>query len=261
MDSPLPLTMKPWTRILMGVLGAVSFVAGAIAVFVTENGLGAAVLVVFGGVVMVLALLGSSIESLEFGGAKLVVRAVHEKLQLADASEGRGDIAEAGRLRAEAKALLETIGPVATEYRSTRRSMPAGPARTEAMEKVVSDVRRLSAELPLDSAEVLRWLEQGAEEQRIAALAIMQARPETRNFDAALEAIENSRSAFEQYHAMLLSLQMVDDLDQEQRRRLAEVIRSERDARFRKDGDRLWLSEHILSRVDPPSPSHRGGSN
>ncbi|WP_220503944.1 hypothetical protein [Microbispora sp. H13382] len=252
MDSPLPsLPMRPWTRILMGLLGAVSFVAGVIAVFITQNELGAAVLVVLGGVLLVLALWGSSIESLEFGGAKLVVRTVQEKLRLADASEGRGDIAEAGRLRAEARALLETIEPVASEYRLTRASMSSGPARTQAMEKVVSDVRRLSAELPLDSAEVSRWLRQGSEEQRIAALAIMQARPELRDFDAALEAIEHSRSAFEQYHAMLLSLQMLDDLDQEHRCRLAEVIKSEREVHFRDDGDRLWLSERILAEVDP----------
>lgn len=256
MESPLPpLPMKPWTRILMGLLGVASFAAGMIAVFVTENGLGTAVLVVFGGVLMVLALLGSSIESLEFGGAKLVVRAVHEKLQLAEASEGRGDMAEAARLRTEAKVLLETIGSAATEYRLTRTAMPAGPERTQAMEKVVSDLRRLSAERPADPAEVLRWLERGTEEQRIAALAIMQVRPETRNFDAVLEAIEHSRSAFEQYHAMLLSLQMVDDLDQEQRRRLAEVIESERDVHFRDDGDRLSLSERILSAVGSQSRS------
>ncbi|MEW9531336.1 hypothetical protein [Microbispora sp. NPDC049125] len=255
MDSPsVPLSMNLRTRIPMGLLGAGSFGAGVIAVFVTENGTGAAVLVALGGALLVLALLGSPIESLEFGGAKLRVRAA-QKLELADASERRGDIAEAGRLRAEAQALLEAAGPVAAEYRSVRASMPAGPARTQAMERVVADIRRLAAELPVDPVEVLRWLQTGTEEQRITALTIMQARPELRNFDAALEAIEHSHSAFEQYHAMLLTVQMLDDLDEQQRRRLAEVTKVQRELCFRDDEDRLWLSERILSGVDAQSRS------
>jgi hypothetical protein len=41
-----------------------------VAVFVTQNGTGAAVLITFGGVVMVAALPGDRIESFEFGGTR-----------------------------------------------------------------------------------------------------------------------------------------------------------------------------------------------
>jgi hypothetical protein len=75
-----------------------------------------------------------------------------------------------------------------------------------------------------------------------------------RNFDAALQAIKHSHSPFEQYHAMLLAYEMIDDLAPAQRRRLAEAIKAERRGlRFRRDSDRWGLSEGILRRLDEGS--------
>ena len=82
------------------------------------------------------------------------------------------------------------------------------------LEEIVARARRLAAEQPFEPAEVLRWLREGSEEERITALAMMQAKRELRDFDAALAAIEHSRSAFEQYHALLLAAEMTDDLAQ-----------------------------------------------
>lgn len=125
-SAPSPFT--PGLRLLMGLLGVGSFGAGVLAVFVTENGTGAGVLLAFGGVLLVLALLGNRIESFEFGGAKLRLRAAAaERFALAEESERRGDTATADRLRAEAQALLEAAGPIAADYWSVRRSMRPGP--------------------------------------------------------------------------------------------------------------------------------------
>lgn len=65
----------PVLRVLTGLLGAGSFGTGVLAVFVTQNGTGTGVLLAFGGVLLVLALLGNRIESFELGGAKLRLRA------------------------------------------------------------------------------------------------------------------------------------------------------------------------------------------
>ncbi|MGH3314290.1 MAG: hypothetical protein ACRDP3_27510 [Streptomyces sp.] len=242
----------------MGLFGAGSFGTGVLAVFVTENGTGTGVLLIFGGVLLVLALLGDRIESLEFGGAKLKLRAAAaERFALAEESERRGDTDTANRLRTEAQALLDAAGPIAADYRSVRGSMRAGPERTRAMTEVVARARRISAEQSFEPAEVVRWLREGSDEERITALAMMQARQELRNFDAALAAIEDSRSAFEQYHAMVLTEGMIGDLDPAQLRRLAEVIRSQRGWRFRSDSDRWQLSEQILRRVDRAAPDAR----
>ncbi|MEU6576771.1 hypothetical protein [Streptomyces sp. NPDC046805] len=246
-----PSLITPGLRVVMGLLGVASFGTGVLAVFVTQNGTGAAVLLAFGGGLLVLALLGNRIESLEVGGAKLRLRAAAaERFALAEESDRRGDTVAAGRLRAEAQALLDAAGSVADDYRTVRGTMPSGPQRTRAMEEVVSRARRLAEEQSFEAAEVLRWLREGSDEERITALAMMQASRELRNFEAALATVEHSRSPFEQYHAMLLTSIMVDDLDREQRRRLADVIASERGFRIGRETDRWHLSEQILQRVD-----------
>jgi hypothetical protein len=242
-------------RLLLGLLGAGSFGVGVLAVFTTENGSGTAVLLVFGGGLLVLALLGNRIESLEFGGAKLRLRAAAaRRFALAEESEERGDATEAARLRAEAQALLEAAGPIAADYRSVRGSMRSGPARTMALEGVVARARRLAAEQPFDRAEVARWLRDGSEEERITALGMMQEDPQLRDLDAMIVAIGDSHSAFEQYHALLLASWMMDDLDDGQRRRLAAAVEGVRGFRFRRDTDRWQLSEEILRRVNQGDP-------
>jgi hypothetical protein len=162
---------------------------------------------------MVLALLGSRIESLELGGAQLKLRAAAaERFALAEESEQRGDEAAARQLHAEAHSLLQAAaGPVAASYRAIRSSMRAGPDRTRALEAVVAQARRLAAVHPFEAEPVRRWL-----------------------------------SAFEQYHAMRLAADMLDGLDEPQRIRLARTVKDARGIRFRRDSDRWHLSEEIL---------------
>lgn len=234
-------------RVILGLLGAGSFGTGILAVFVTENGTGTGVLLIAGIVLLVVALLGNRIESLEFGGARLKLRAAAaERFALAEESARRGDDDAADRLRAEAQALLDAASPIAAEYRSVRGSMRAGPERTRAMERVVARARRVATEQSFEPEEVLRWFQQGSEEERITALGMMQAKPELRSFEAVLGGIEHSRSAFEQFHAMVLATYMLDGLDAAQASRLAEAVESQRGWRFRSDAERWQLSEQIL---------------
>jgi hypothetical protein len=237
-------------RLTLGVLGTGSFGAGVFAVFATDNGTGTGVLLAFGGVVLVLAIMGDRIEAFEFGGTKLRLRAAAaDRFVLAEQSERRGDSVEAERLRAQGEALLAAAGSIAADYRQVRGSMRPGRDRTRAMEEVVSRARRLAREQPFDTGEVVRLLRVGTDDERITALAMMQAQPELRDFDAAVAAIEHSRSAFEQYHAMLLASMMLDDLDPDQRVELARVVRAVRGLRFRGDSDRWRLSERILRQL------------
>lgn len=246
----------PGLRLVLGILGAGSLGAGAVAVYVTDNGTGAAVLTTFGGIVLVLALLGDRIESLEFGGTRLRIRAAAAgRLAAAEEAERQGDAGTAARLRAEAQALLTAAGPIAAEYRATRQAMPAGPERTAALERIVAEARRLAAEQQLDPAEVRRWLSEGSEEERITALGMMEASPPLRDFGTLLAAISASRSPFEQYHALRVSQQMLAGLSEAQRQQLAAVIRAQRGPRFRRDASRWNLSELILAEIAGQYPS------
>lgn len=244
------VSFTPALRALTLVMGVGSFGLGARAVFVTQNGSGAAALIVFGGVLLLLGLLGSRIDSLEFAGATLRLRAAAaQRFALAEESERQGDVVTARALRAEARTLLDAAGPVAAEYAAVRGSMRPGVSRTRALEEVVARARRLAHEQPFESVEILRWLQHGTDEERITALAIMQAKPELRNFDAVLAIIAQPRTPFEHYHAMRLALQMTDTLDAEQARRLAATVRTLRGVRFRRDSDRSHLRREILRRV------------
>lgn len=83
--------------------------------------------------------------------------------------------------------------------------MPPDPERTIAMERVVARARKLADEQAFDPAMVLRWLREGNDEERVTALAMMQARRELRDLDSLLIAITRSRTPFEQYHVLLLA--------------------------------------------------------
>jgi hypothetical protein len=248
-----------WQRVLLAVFGAGSFGAGVAAVFLTSNGTGSGVLVGLGGTVVVLALLGDRIESMEFGGSKLRLRAAAAaKFALAEDSEQRGDSAAAAELRAQGQELMDLAGPIAADYRAVRSSMPSGRDRTVAMQRVVARARQLATEQQFERAEVARWLQEGSDEERITALAMMLSNPELRHFDSVLAAIRDSRSAFEQYHALLVAEQLLLDLGPRDRIRLATTIRAVRDLRFRRDSSRWDLSERILAEMAADGQPHPG---
>jgi hypothetical protein len=220
-------------------------------VFVTENGGGAAVLVGFGGVLLVLAVLGGRIEEIEFGGAKVKLRAeAAGRLAEAQVAEDQGDTQKAARLRAEANALLEAAGSIASNYAAVRQSQPSGRERTMAMESVVADARKLANSNEVPREQVVAWLTDGAEEQRITALGMMQAKAELRDFAAVRAAIQHPASPFEQYHALALARAMIPDLSAGELNALAATVKGARGWKFKRDSVRWDLSEAILAEID-----------
>ena len=69
-----------------------------------------------------------------------------------------------------------------------------------------------------------------------------------RDFEAALDAINDSRSAFEQYHGLRLAEMMLTDLTAIQRSELIVVTeRALRSSRVRRDSDRRIAGERLLA--------------
>jgi hypothetical protein len=66
--------LTPVIRVAAGVFGVGVFAAGVLAVFVTENGTGAAALLAIGAAFMVVAVLGDRGQSVELGGVNLTIR-------------------------------------------------------------------------------------------------------------------------------------------------------------------------------------------
>jgi hypothetical protein len=86
----------------------------------------------------------------------------------------------------------------------------------------------------------------GSDEQRVTALGMMQARPELREIRAVLPVIEDPRSPFEQYHALRLADEMVNDLGTVERRLLAQAVKDQQGLGIRRDASRWHLCKQIL---------------
>ena len=242
-----PLVM----RVVVAVTGVSLLAAGATAVFATENGTGSAALVSIGAVLLVAAGLWDRLETLEFAGAKLQLRVVEQLRRRADEAEARGDHTVADALRAEAQALLDEARPVAASYEQLRESLKPGPERTAKLEQRVAEARAAARRKQYEPAEVQQLFESGTEGNRIFALGLMQEDERLRDFSTSLEAIEHSRSAFEQWHALYLAQLMLPTLAPEQRRDL-EAMLTERPANahyIRPGTDRWAITQHILSRL------------
>lgn len=237
--------LTPVMRGAAAVLAVAVFGAGVLAVFVTENGTGAAALLAIGAAFLVIAVLGDRVKSVELGGVSLTIRDLaRETYALAREAEHRGDDESADRLRAVANELKA----LARGYRRLRGSMRAGHERTRALEHVMTEARRLAQNDELEAVDVLTWFEDGTPEARITALGLMQGNPRLRDFEAALDAIDDSRSAFEQYHGLVLAEMMLPNLTASQRAQLEVVTeRSLRGRRVRRDSDRRMTGERLLA--------------
>jgi hypothetical protein len=237
--------LTPVIRAASGVLGVGVFAAGVAAVFVTENGTGAAALLAIGAAFIVIAVLGDRLQSVELGGVNLTIRDLaRQTYALARDAEHRGDDESAARLRAVASE-LEAL---ARGYRRLRGSMRAGQERTRALEHVMAEARHLAESDALEAADVVTWFEEGTPEARITALGLMQGNPRLRDFESAIDAIDDSRSAFEQYHGLVLAEMMASDLTPTQRAQLILVTeRVLRNRRVRSDSDRRRTGERLLA--------------
>jgi hypothetical protein len=241
------LVLTPIMRAAAGVLGAAVFGSGVLAVFVTENGTGAAALLAIGAGFMVIALLGDRLQSVEFGGVNLTIRDLaRETYALAREAEHRGDDESAAVLRTVA----HELEALARGYRRLRSSMRAGDERTRALEHVMTEARGLARSDALEAADVLTWFEEGRPEARITALGLMEGNPRLRDFEAALDAVDDSRSAFEQYHGLLLAEMMLPDLTATERAQLLVVTeRALRSYRVRRDDERRTIAEELVAAI------------
>jgi hypothetical protein len=226
------------------LLGAATFGAGVAAVFTTANGTGAAALLAIGAASVGVAVLGDRVQSVELGGATLTLRDIaRQTFVLAGEAELQGDAEDAERLRAAGQALRD----LARGYDRVRRSMRPGDRRTTALEHLMTETRELSRSGAFEPMDVSAWFGQGAPEARITALGLMQGNPHLRDFEAALDAIDDPRSAFEQYHGLVLAEMMIPDLSAGQRAQLAVGVEMAlRSFWVRRDGDRRKRATRIL---------------
>jgi hypothetical protein len=193
-------------RLGAGVIGVALTIVGALAVFETDNGAGAAGLLAIGGGLLILGLMAGELKTLRFGGIEL------ELIQEAEAAEARGDDEAARVLRQAAATLSQRAGSAARAYKSIRADMPAGNERTARMETLFKSFKTDATLLPklLDPEEVLALLWSGSAGARVWALAVLQERPEYVTVRSLLEALERPEDQFDWYHALVLANEYIN---------------------------------------------------
>ena len=130
------------------------------------------------------------------------------------------------------------------------------------MELVVGQVKDFPDADALDPEAVSEWFHRGKPEARVIALGLMEGNVRLRDFDVALEAIERSRSAFEQYHGLKLADAMVPELTPGKRAQLKRAVeRTLGSRRLRDDDDRSTVATRIkvnLKSYEVDLSSYRG---
>jgi hypothetical protein len=235
---------------------------GVVATFVADNDVASTGLAAFGIVLLLFALLGDRISSLRVGNVEVQLLYAQLLKAKGDIAVAEGDVDTGAKLREQAaevalqassraaplpRATPDAAPPsVASDYEALRLQQAPGPRRTAAMEELVARGRREASENRYSKADVER-LAAGDDGKRVEALAVIQARPELGSLDFVIDAIEHSRSAFEQYHALKAAEAMLNGLSEDERRRLADVCRT---APFLDTpSDRRALRDSLLERL------------
>ena len=237
-------------RSLAATVGAGALVAGGIAVFVTDNGTGSAALIAAGVVLGALALFGDRIASVDVAGAQITLAQASTQLQAAaDEADAAGNSVAADRLRAQAARLLELAGPVAERYEQLREQ-PSGRERTTGMTALVQEARSAARSEQWDAESVRQLFQTGRDGMRLYALGLMEADPSLTDIFSVIDAIDASRSAFEQYHALLVARSAArSDLDPQTAHTLSDALTRALESR-RTGEDRRGLARRALANLE-----------
>lgn len=241
---PQLLVLSRTVQWMLGLFGLASFVTGVVAVFLTDSS-GTGVLLTIGAILIVFVFIGNQVANIEVAGHSITFANVREKFEQAELSELRGDVVEADRLREDAWKLMEQA---ASEYWKLRSSSPSSYERTAALESVMARAEGLGAAHSFDRSRVNSWLLSTVEANRAMALAMMKSSPDSRDVDAVLSVISKPKSAFEQYHALLLLEMMFDGLPATAQSKAIDVISSARGLTSNADQGRNKIRQRILER-------------
>ncbi len=153
--------------------------------------------------------------------------------------------------RGNVELFLQRASDKAQLYESVRTKLAPGIQRTRVMNKILSEIRSAADSDKEDTSKaIVKLIDENSAGSRIAAIGILQVDPNPEYFPFVLDAIGQSRSAFEQYQALSSARSLLPALSGEQKSQLKAVIESERGdqpGKYIQPGSDRWvLSEMIL---------------
>jgi formylglycine-generating enzyme required for sulfatase activity/cellulose biosynthesis protein BcsQ len=149
---------------------------------------------------------------------------------------------------------LEELTLLAAEYERIRKIMREGNPRTRQMTALVARAQTLAGQTDVgDVAETI--FARGTDGSRVIGLALARKEPQRRHFTMSFEGIKNSRSAFEQYHALLLALRLVKAAEPATAQELREAIEEQMGATITSSDSGRWNIANELLSVIGQAPS------
>ncbi|WP_394822262.1 P-loop NTPase fold protein [Pendulispora albinea] len=148
-----------------------------------------------------------------------------------------------------AMAPLVAVENYAREYERLRRAGPSSVSRTKMLTRLFDDVARIQRTTPLPPETIEELFSTEKEGNRIAALALCQSKQPPLSWTIALRVLDSPRSAFEDYQALRLLVQVWPLLDSPTRRRTARAVSHRRYTGPpipRPDTSRWVMSETLL---------------
>lgn len=121
-----------------------------------------------------------------------------------------------------------SLEALAVRYEQVRATQLPGDERTFLMTRIVAQARAFALGLRLPEDDARRYFAQGTEGARIIALAIVQAQPSAVLLDIVLDAIAESKSAFEQFHAIRALDALLPQLSPMQKQKARAVLEQQR---------------------------------
>lgn len=240
-------------RIVGLTVGSLSLTAGGVAVFQTDNELGSAALVAAGVVIAALTMLGNHIEVIEAGGVRLQLeRQARHARQEAEEARAGGEIDRAEELEQRAQKLLVTAKSVGSRYQRIRTTEPSGWDRTSRLEALLKEARSLDTTI-LTAADVADIFAGDTDGDRITALAFIESSPALASAEILVDAITESRSHFEQYHALVAAEAALDHLRPEAQAQIRTAVESVLAGPLgERHSDRRKVARRILERLEDP---------
>ncbi len=142
------------------------------------------------------------------------------------------------------------------EYESICRKIDAGYARTELMGLLVDRAQILGGQRDA-GATATDLFNRGTDGGRVVGLALARIDPLKQHIDLALSSIREMRSAFEQYHALLLTEMLLPLLDDTAANQLWSAIGFELGATICEDDQDRWaLAQRLIEKLGATTNRH-----
>jgi formylglycine-generating enzyme required for sulfatase activity len=149
-----------------------------------------------------------------------------------------------------ARMYLEELQLLGREYESLRQRLPSGNRRTYLMNALLGRAQTLAG--TLERGRVAEELfNDNSDGGRVIGLALARGEPQRTHAEMVLQGIGSSRSAFEQYHALLLSVAVLPLLDASAVRKIRSCIQGEMGRFITEDDNSRWLiAQEVVRALD-----------